>query len=64
MWGIAIPTTYKDWVGRRFAEIQYGRAELSHRQDNTNHGLCYTSRGAMAVTNGVVCSVLFGNIKH
>ena len=22
----------------------------SHRQDNTNHGLCYTSRGAMAGT--------------
>ena len=22
----------------------------SHRQDNTNHGLCYTSRGALAGT--------------
>ena len=23
---------------------------LSHRQDNTYHGLCYTSRGALAGT--------------
>ena len=24
----------------------------SHRQDNTYHGLCYTSRGALAGTSG------------
>ena len=25
----------------------------SHRQDNTYHGLCYTSRGALAVTRNI-----------
>ena len=27
----------------------------SHRQDNTYHGLCYTSRGALAGTRNSVC---------
>ena len=26
----------------------------SHRQDNTNHGLCYTSRGALAGTSALL----------
>ena len=31
----------------------------SHRQDCTYHGLCYTSRGALAgVTKAVICSTL------
>ena len=29
---------------------------LSHRQDNTYHGLCYTSRGALAGTNKTIRS--------
>ena len=30
----------------------------SHRQDNTYHGLCYTSRGALAGTRNTVCQCL------
>ena len=29
----------------------------SHRQDNTYHGLCYTSRGALAGTRNGHCSM-------
>ena len=32
----------------------------SHRQDNTYHGLCYTSRGALAGTRNSSMGILFG----
>ena len=31
----------------------------SHRQDSTYHGLCYTSRGALAGTSNVGCTSTF-----
>ena len=31
----------------------------SHRQDNTHHGLCYTSRGALAGTTSTMNAVYF-----
>ena len=31
---------------------------LSHRQDNTYHGLCYTSRGALAGTRNIIYVVV------
>ena len=35
----------------------------SHRQDNTYHGLCYTSRGALAGTrNSSMCGRKEGNV--
>ena len=30
---------------------------LSHRQDNTYHGLCYTSRGAQKIRNQIYFTV-------
>ena len=37
----------------------------SHRQDKTHHGLCYTSRGALAGTrNSSMCSPHEGSIRR
>ena len=38
---------------------------LSHRQDNTYHGLCYTSRGALAGTrNGTSDQCTYAKLHH
>ena len=36
----------------------------SHRQDNTYHGLCYTSRGALAGTRNLLYSVFSSVVKN